>query len=102
MEWDLFCFYILFHFSYGADTSQHEKDVQESAEGQQGENMYHESSDIESVGNESLSENEDISSDYEYWNIPRQIEESLASEEECTPVPFASESRQAISRFLKL
>ena len=33
----------MFHFSSGADTSQLEKDVQESTEGQQGENMCHES-----------------------------------------------------------
>ena len=32
-----------------------------------------------------------MSTDYEYWNIPREIEESSASEEECTPVPFPSE-----------
>ena len=29
----------------------------------------------ESVDNESLGENEDMSTDYEYWNIPREIEE---------------------------
>ena len=81
----------MFHFSSGADTSQHEKDVQESTEDQQGENVCHENLDNESVGNESLGENEDISTDYEHWNIPREIEESSASEEECTPVPFPSE-----------
>ena len=32
-----------------------------------------------------------ISTDYEYWNISRKIEESSASEEECIPVPFPSE-----------
>ena len=81
----------MFHFSFGADTSQHEKDVQESTEGQQGENICQESLDNESVGNESLGENENISTDYEYWNIPREIEVSSASEEECTRVPFSSE-----------
>ena len=39
----------------------------------------------------SLGENEDTSTDYEYWNIPREIEESSASEEECTALSFASE-----------
>ena len=53
--------------------------------------MCHENLDNESLGNESLGENEDISTNYEYWNIPREIEESSASEEECTPVPFPSE-----------
>ena len=72
----------MFHLGSGADTSQHEKNVQESADGQQGENMRHESLGSESVGDESLGKNEDISTDYEYWNIPREIEESSASEEE--------------------
>ena len=81
----------VFHFSSGPDTSQHEKDVQESTEDQQGGNMCHENLDNESVGDESLGENKDISTDYEYWNIPREIEESSASEKECTPVPFPSE-----------
>ena len=81
----------MFHFSSGADASHYEKYVQESTESQQGENMCHERLDNESVGDESLGENEDISTDYEYWNIPREIDESSASEEECTPVPFASE-----------
>ena len=56
----------MFHFSSGAGTSQHEKDVQESTEGKQKENMYHESLDNGNVGHESLGENEDISTDYEY------------------------------------
>ena len=38
----------VFHFSSGPDTSQHEKDVQESTEDQQGENMCHENLDNES------------------------------------------------------
>ena len=76
----------MFHFSSRADTSQHEKDVQESTEGQQEENMCHKSLD-----NESLGENEDISTDYEYRNKPREIEESSASEEDCSPRTFASE-----------
>ena len=38
-----------------------------------------------------MGENEDTSTDYEYWNIPREIEESSASEEECTALSFASE-----------
>ena len=80
----------MFHFSPGVDKSQHEKDVQKRTEGQQGEIMCYERSDNESLGDESLGENEDISSDYEYWDIPMEIEESSASEDECTPVPFPS------------
>ena len=54
--------------------------------------MWHENLDNESVGDESLGESKYISTDYEYWNIPREIEESSSSEEECTPVPpFPSE-----------
>ena len=53
--------------------------------------MCLESLSNENVGNESLGEHEDISTDYEYWNIPRGTEESSASEEECTPVPFTLE-----------
>ena len=49
----------MFRFSSGADTSQHEKDVHKSTEGQQGENMCHENLDNEGVGDESLTENED-------------------------------------------
>ena len=56
----------MFHFSPGVDKSQDEKDVQKRTEGQQGEIMCYERSDNESVGDESLGENEDISSDYEY------------------------------------
>ena len=56
----------MFHFSSGADTSQNEKDVQESTEGKQKENMCHERLDNGNVGDESLGEHEDISTDYEY------------------------------------
>ena len=76
----------MFNFSSRADTSQHEKVVQESTEGQQEENMCHKSLD-----NEGLGENEEISTDYEYWSMPREIEESSASEEDCSPGTFASE-----------
>ena len=78
----------MFHFSSGADTSQLEKDVKESTEGKQGENMCHESLYHGSVGVKSLDENEDTSTDHEYWNIPREIEESSASKEECTALPL--------------
>ena len=81
----------MFHFSSGADISQLEKDVKESAEGQQGKNMCHESLYHGSVGVKSLDENEDTSTDHEYWNIPGETEESSASEEKCTALPFASE-----------
>ena len=66
----------IFHFSSGADTSKHEKDVQESTEGKRKEDMCHESLDNGNVGDESLDngnvgdeslgENENISTDYEY------------------------------------
>ena len=49
------------------------------------------------MGDESLGENDDISTDYEYWNIPREIEEMSASVEECTPVLFGSEGNQTIN-----
>ena len=62
------------------------KNVQRANRGR----LCYERSDNESVGDESLGENEDISSDYEYWDIPMEIEESSASEDECTPVPFPS------------
>ena len=80
-----------FHFSSGADASQHKKGIQESAEGQQAENMCHKKLDNENVGNETLGGNEDRSTDYEYWNIPREIEESSASEKGCTLASFPSE-----------
>ena len=41
--------------------------------GTTGSTECHESLDNESVADESLGENEDISTDYEYWNIPRKI-----------------------------
>ena len=53
--------------------------------------MCHKNLDNENMGDETLGENEDISTDYEYWNIPREIEESSASEKGCTPAPFPSE-----------
>ena len=53
--------------------------------------MCLENLDNEIVGDESLGEDEDISTDYEYWNMPREIEVSSAYEEECIPVPFPSE-----------
>ena len=40
-----------------------------------GSTKCHESLDNESVSDESLGENEDISTDYEFWNIQRKIEE---------------------------
>ena len=42
----------MFHFSSSVDASQHEKDIQESTEGHQGENMSDESLGNGSVGNE--------------------------------------------------
>ena len=53
--------------------------------------MCHECLANESVANESLGENEDISTDYEYWNIPTEVEDSSASEDGCNLVPFALE-----------
>ena len=38
-----------------------------------------------------LGENEDMSTDYEYCNIPREIEESSASEENCSIAPLGSD-----------
>ena len=58
----------MFHFISVAD-KVNIIDVQASTEDEQGENLYNKNLD-----NESLEENDDISTDYKYLNIPREIE----------------------------
>ena len=78
MEWYLFFEHLL---DFNLVLEQMQVTVKKIVESGNRENettggtKCHESLDNESVSDESLGENEDISTDYEFWNIQRKIEE---------------------------
>ena len=78
MEWYLFFEHLL---DFNLVLEQMQVTVKKIVESGNRENettggtKCHESLDNESVSDESLGENEDISTDYEFWKIQRKIEE---------------------------